>query len=267
MIASQVPVNWGYTMADLHDIAKHAAVLAHRTAAYAYHERYQAAWDRIVDRLLAAETEPSRRELLHEGIRGADTWTAAEMHHHGVSARTGNKMGAYEAYWWRRFTPSPEEGIVARLALPQIWWCLSPSQQGAVAALATCGDHKTAAEALGLTTANFGTRLSAARRRYLALWHEGEKPSRPWGKDQRSAGGRTATRVLASRRAKRARYLTGRVLTPREYPLADTCRQGHPYNEANTYVPPTGSQKRVCRACAKAAHARRHQERKQAGGA
>jgi hypothetical protein len=61
--------------------------------------------------------------------------------------------------------------------------------------------------------------------------------------------------------------MTERVLTPREYPLADTCRKGHPYDEANTYVPPTGRWQRVCRTCAKAANARRYQERKQGGGA
>ena len=204
MIASQIPVNWGYTMADLHDIAQHATRLTHGGIRHNVQERYEAAWDRIVDKLLTAERRPSRRELLFEGVSGTDRWVESDMHHRGISQRTSNTMGAFEAYWWRRYTPSPEEDIVARLSLPQIWWHLTPAQRGALAALAVLDDHQKAARALGLTGANFGTHISGGRRRFLALWHEGEKPSRPWGKDQRAAGARTATRTLASRRAKAA---------------------------------------------------------------
>lgn len=266
MIGNQVPVNWGYTMADLHDIARQAVQLTHGPRRFNYQDRYEAAWDRIVDRLLAAEQQPTRRELLFEGVAGSDRWGETDMHHHGVSTNTYATMPAFEAYWWRRYVPSPEEDIVARLALPQIWWHLTPAQRGALAALAVLGDHRQAAEALRLTGSTFGVHISSGRRRFLALWHEGEKPSRPWGKDQRAARGRMATRVLASRERKRDLYLRDRVLNPREYVLSSTCRKGHPYDETNTYVPPTGRQKRVCRACAKEAHARRHQERKNERG-
>jgi hypothetical protein len=265
MITSQIPVNWDYTMADLHDIARHATHLTHGGFRHNVQERYEAAWDRIVDRLLTAEQRPSRRELLFEGVTATDRWVQTEMHHHGVSTNTYVTMGAFEAYWWRRYTPSPENDIVARLALPQIWWHLTPAQRSALAALAVLDDHRKAARALGLTGSNFGAHISGGRRRFLALWHEGEKPSRPWGKDQRAPGARTATRTLASRAGKRATNFRNRVLKPREYVLSDTCRRGHPYDKANTYVPTTGRWQRVCRTCAKSAHARRYQERKGEG--
>src|SRR5437899_1576469 len=75
-------------------------------------------------------------------------------------------------------------------------------------ALAASGDYATAATAMGLSTATFGTAVYKARRRFYELWHEGEVPAKQWRRDRRTepaADSATEARRLRNRRAS-ARY-------------------------------------------------------------
>jgi hypothetical protein len=103
--------------------------------------------------------------------------------------------------------PTPGELIRAGWALAQIWPRLTPATRDALTALATYDDYQRAAESLGLSYATFKSRISEGRRQFLALWHEGETPSRPWLRDRRAGPGtdmHTVTYFLRSRRLRRA---------------------------------------------------------------
>jgi len=53
------------------------------------------------------------------------------------------------------------------------------------AALATFNTYQAAADALGVQYQAFARRIRMARRRFFALWHEGETPSGMWRYDRR----------------------------------------------------------------------------------
>lgn len=114
----------------------------------------------------------------------------------------------FERYWLDVAAPadSPEEKVTERLALAQIWPCLRPVNREALAALAAHEDYQRAAESLGISYKAFKSRISEGRREFLALWHDGEKPSRPWIRDRRAGPGtdmHTLTYFLRSRRLRR----------------------------------------------------------------
>ena len=62
---------------------------------------------------------------------------------------------------------------------------LAEVERSTLLALAITGDYKQAAALLDMSYHTFHTSLSRARRKFLALWHEGETPSRMWGRDRR----------------------------------------------------------------------------------
>jgi hypothetical protein len=137
-----------------------------------------------------------------------------------VVSRTSTRPAAdatstrFERYWRHVAAPDdgPEEKITERLALAQIWPHLRPVHREALAALAAHGDYQRAAQALGLPYATFKSRISTARREFLALWHDGETPSRPWVRDRRAGPGtdmHTITYFLRSRRLRRTPQATG----------------------------------------------------------
>ncbi len=67
------------------------------------------------------------------------------------------------------------------------------------------GDYAKAAEAAGYSYATFTGLIGEARTAFLALWHEGETPSRLWAADKHGNGGPAlrARRILAARRRTR----------------------------------------------------------------
>jgi hypothetical protein len=153
-------------------------------------------------------------------------------------------MPQFARYWWggsghRGTDPAP--GIVDRLALAAIWPKLTASQREALAALAATDDYRDAAVVLGLARPAFNARVATARHRFLALWHEGETPSRQYRPDKRH----------------------GMFLRCGDAP--GTCRRGHPWDEANTRWRPSDGQ-RQCRACERASQARRATEARGGGG-
>jgi hypothetical protein len=209
----------GYTLEALDDITRHALHL-NRWYGGDVEERHAAVWHGIVEHVLTATRQPTRRELIGVGLHAADLHVRSEMHHHGLSSdHFGQSMPAYERYWGRGPSPSPEPRIVERHALAQIWPSLTRAQQQALSALAATEDYERAAEACDVAIGTLRVQISSGRRRFLALWHEGETPSRQWRTDRR-VHARSGVDVRGFRRLTsseleeiRARYEDGQTLT------------------------------------------------------
>lgn len=99
--------------------------------------------------------------------------------------------------------------MIDRVALAQIWPRLRPEHRQVLTALTAYDDYGLAAEALGISRAWFTNRISAARREFLRLWHEGESPSRQWAHDWRGSTGTdpltSANRTIAARHRARGK--------------------------------------------------------------
>lgn len=210
----------GYTLANLDDISRHALHLNRWHTASGARDRYDAAWHAIVEHILTAEQAPTRRELIGVAIRASDMHVRSEMHHHGLSSDDfGQPMPAFGRYWGSAPTPSPEARVVERQALEQIWPSLTAGQQKALSVLAATEDYDRAAEACGIAVGTLRVQVSSGRRRFLALWHEGETPSRQWRTDRR-VHARSGVDVRGFRRLTeseleeiRSRYSGGQTLT------------------------------------------------------
>lgn len=213
------PIRHGWTLAGLDKLAR-SVVSNNRTwwPAGDREDLYAAAWHGIVEALCEADQPPLRSELMEAGRRALAEDVKANMRHHG--ARTdGTNNGLKFAMYWRwqtRTTPSPENGIVERLALEQILPTLTDGQRAALAALAATGDYEQAALLIGTGTTGLRSQLMKGRRRFLAHWHEGEKPSRPWGCDRRAGSTAGTARVGESAVANLRRRTKAKNATPRK---------------------------------------------------
>lgn len=188
----------GYTLADLDRMA-HAAVRSAGSMAYDARDRYDEARSTIAEALYSIDEPPDERDLVRVGREAIWGMTAETKHHHGWFQRTAGwgDSPAFQRFWRPVGGSSVEERVVERLALAQIMPTLSRRQRDVVAALAAFDDHGAAKVAFG--GQSFSTHLARARRAFLAAWHEGEAPSKPWGSDRR-CGGRTGTAIVRRRR-------------------------------------------------------------------
>jgi DNA-directed RNA polymerase specialized sigma24 family protein len=195
-MSTNAVVAHGYTMRDLDAFAR-SVVINNRTwwPAGDRDDLYAAAWHGIVEHLCSVEEAPARRELLEAGRQALSADVKATMRHHGARRDTSNNGARYAMYWdWAgRATPSPESGLVERLALTQILGALSVRQQEAFAALAASGDYADAARLLGVKDQTFRSLLGRGRDGFRELWHEGETPSAHWGCDRRAGSVRGTT--------------------------------------------------------------------------
>ena len=234
----------GYTLDDLHRLARWVVRTDRWHNAADVQDRYDAAWHAIVEHLLTAEEQPTRHDLYWSGMSGCDRSVQQSQQAHGYNHHrpgTGVRPG-FERYWGTTaaVTPSPENRVVDREALAQILPTLTPRQQEALRALAATGDYEEAAHLLGVTPGTFHVLVSKARKRFLALWHEGEQPSRPWGTDRR-VGSRSRSTPATRKRRPATRAVTrrkGRRLTKLVHGRANTytnhaCRCG-PCTQAAT---------------------------------
>lgn len=205
-------IRWGWT---LHHIDRAVRAGIHRNSAYAAcdtDERYAAGWHAAVELLYTADEPPTRGDLSRAAWYAADhdTTRAAEHRGHARSREatyTGRTdMPRWHAYWQTiaRHTASPEEPVVERLALAQVWPRLTPGQQAALLALAAHGDYQAAADARGLSRGAFYRQVGAARHRVLALWWEGETPRRGW-RDRRRTTAETQLHSISAHIRKRRR--------------------------------------------------------------
>jgi hypothetical protein len=181
-------IRYGWTLASLDALAR--AVVSNNRAWWRAGDRddlYAAAWHGIVEHLYTVDTEPRRSELMEAGSQALGIDVRDTMRHHGARRDSTNTGAKHAIYWeWAgRATPSPENGIVERLALQQILPTLTPGQLAAVHALAATGDYAEAARLVG-SPSGLKSQLMKGRRRFRELWHEGETPSKPWGCDRRA---------------------------------------------------------------------------------
>jgi len=205
-------LRWGYNLSDIQRLAHLArsSVIGPAPASGAY----QHAWDGIISALYEATERPEPRDLIIAGSQAATHAHRDDMRHRGISKRTkgtGPRVAMYWS-WMSRPSSSPEGTVVERTALWQIWPRLTESQRDALLALAVHEDHQDAAAALGKSRLTFASQLCRARKRFLDLWHEHEKPSALWGADVRrrtdgsgdraeGAGYRRAIGAMKRRRA------------------------------------------------------------------
>lgn len=176
-----------------------------------FSERLQIAWFAIVEHIYAAEDRPEVSHLLRAATRAIHGQAHQERRFRGVRDAEGGIRAGFECFWWScaGHTASPERSVTERIALQQIWPLLRPRYQKAFTALAVYEDYRLAADAVGKSYKAFVLEISRARRAFLALWHEGETPSRPWGNDRRRTSstprGSITYRTVVLRQRERAR--------------------------------------------------------------
>lgn len=183
-------------------------------------DRFDAVRHAIIVHLLTSEQPPHRTDLLAAGTRASDDHVRDDMRTHGKDTNgPGAPMPNFYKYWGPSRGTSPETQVVERHAPRQIWPLLRPSERRALAALADTGDYELAAKVCGVSDKNFRVLVSTGRRRFLALWHEGETPSGVWRTDRRvrSRDGRDhlgRMRLNAEQvEAYRDRYQAGETIT------------------------------------------------------
>lgn len=204
-------IRYGYTLGDLDRLARSSVGTAWARGVD-YRDRYDAAWHAIAELLYSADERPTPRDLKVAGTTAVNQLGQDEARHHGFDRHNPDAgtegRPRFQRYWTLlgRATPSPEDRIVDRLALAQIWPALSRTHRRTLLALAVHDDHVLAAAAIDRNSITYRAHLKNARAAYRALWHEGETPSRMWGRSMGSlAGQRTATQVLAQRHHRRTR--------------------------------------------------------------
>ena len=157
---------------------------------------------------------PTRHDLIHAAQVAIDLQWRSDRSTRGIPYQklgTSKDMPNFWRYWWTCAGPThgPEERVVDRLALRQIWTELAPRSQAVLLALASHDDHNLAAQSLGVNRPTYNRWLGEARQSFYALWHQGEPPSRIWAPDHRGGKGRdthSVTNTIRRRaRARRAR--------------------------------------------------------------
>ncbi|MFE3452431.1 hypothetical protein ACFXJ8_26255 [Nonomuraea sp. NPDC059194] len=182
-------LRWGYVAADIDRFARMAC--SRNVGNFAFHpaERYEIAWSAIAMELYTATERPASGDLIYAGWNAISAANADGARHHGRDQirHKGTTRSSFWLYWddAKRYTSSPENNIVERIALDQIWPLLTDSQQEALTALAVHGSMAAAAHALGKSTGALHQVAHKGRARFKQWWHEGEIPSKPWGRDKR----------------------------------------------------------------------------------
>lgn len=201
-------LRYGYNLADLEKATRLAlwrVVGGHLD----YRTRYDLAWSAITEALYSAAEPPTPADLVAAGQAAIARHVRIDMRHRGV--QFGGRTGPRFATYWMGLssrTPSPEDRVVDAVALWQIWPHLTNRQREALLALAAHEDYRAAAAALGVAPGTYKVLIGTARRRFLALWHEGEAPSRPWGAYRRAPRtARSATRTVGRHKERPAHEL------------------------------------------------------------
>lgn len=205
-------IRWGWTLADLDDVVRRAVTRTHQYRGCDADERYAAGWHAAAELLYTAAEPPDSRDLYCAAWRAADYLTTRTAEESGVSRSRGDAytgrtdVPKWHAYWTTvaRHTASPEEPVVERLALAQIWPRLRPAHQAALQALAAHGDYQAAADSVGLRRDTFYAQVRHARNAVLALWWEGETPRRGW-RDRRATTEPTQLHSISAHIRKRRR--------------------------------------------------------------
>ncbi|PSL00103.1 hypothetical protein CLV63_102229 [Murinocardiopsis flavida] len=200
-----VLVAHGYTASQVNALSVFAARECNWVNGMEMTHRALTAWSAIAEHLQLAPLRPEETELIAIGWKAIKT-----QHHHDLKTRglAGKDKAllsrAFVRYWNSVSAPtySPEDMIVDRLALAQIWRALLPTQREVLHALADYEDRHVAARALGMSTAAFGSALNRARYAFFELWHQHETPSKMWGADRPGSRHQNPMFLLRQRRRK-----------------------------------------------------------------
>jgi hypothetical protein len=188
-IRGNAELRYGYTLSQVSALSVIAVKRQLWNQAADFDERLETAWHAIVEHIYTADERPETRDVIRAGFQAISSEADRTRRFYGQDThnRYAGTTGGFERYWWfaGRPTPGPEDKVTERLALAQIWPRLRPLHRKVLAALAAYDDYELAAKSLGKSRKTFTTQVSQARRAFLALWHEGEAPSRPWGADRR----------------------------------------------------------------------------------
>jgi hypothetical protein len=211
--ARETELRHGYTLGDIEDLSR-AAVrrdVWHRSLPLA--DRLDTAWSAIAEHLYASDEPPARTALIRAAWTALRQETEDEWHTHGVSRAAGVYEGGAVMHGFARYwnpaarAPGPENAVVDRVALAQIWAALAPRHREVLAALAARGDYTGAAQFLDRRRGTVIAQASRARQSFLELWHEGEAPSRPWnlGRTGKGTTRRRSVMYNITRRERRLR--------------------------------------------------------------
>lgn len=228
-------LRWGYVATDLDRFARMAC--SRNVGNFAFHpaERYEIAWSAIAMELYAAPGRRSAADLIEIGWQAVSTAVADENRHHGRDSirYKGTIRSAFQKFWddATRCASSPEGPVVDRMAVHQIWPLLTEGQQEALLAFAVHGSIADAATALGKSKAAVHKLAADGRNRFKQWWHQGEIPSKPWGRDRRRS--QPATHCPS-----------GHERTPETSYVKHTMRDGKP------------KQQIICRICREARRAK-----------
>jgi hypothetical protein len=209
-----VTARHGYTPADLYELARYAVTTDRWRPSINWDERVDAAYCAMTEAVWTSNDVVPRRELVFVGRNASAEVVRDDMRHHGLDKR-GARFGEERVNFARFWTDLPgcavEDRVVDRVSLSQIWVRLKPTYQEALVALATWRDYSKAASTLGLEYHAFCARVRHARTQFLRLWHEGEQPSKLWGRDKLRGRdcGRSAVRVHRRRRVKTGAAVEG----------------------------------------------------------
>lgn len=181
-----VQIAWGYSYRRVWGMARWT-VERYPSALLPIDEAIDEAMGAIVIALLEADEPPAVSELM-DVARGALAAACTDLlHYRGYDHRRrdlpAGSMRGFQRYWrsYGQGARSPEEPIIEKLALAQIWPTLSLGEQEALQALGALGDYTPAAAALGITKTAFAQRVAAGRRRFFAAWFEGtDGPVHRW---------------------------------------------------------------------------------------
>jgi hypothetical protein len=228
-------LRYGYTLDDLDRLARAAVArdVWHRSLPLA--DRLDITRSAMAEHLYSSAERPAPSGLFRAAWTALRRETEDDWHTHGVS-RTGSVhdgdkvMPGFWKFWWdqARSTPGPEDRVIERTALRQIWGQLRPAHRRVLAAVAACDDYGLAAEALGRSRGGLVGHVSQARREFLALWHEGEQPSTPWGTDRRRDPAKTRANATMAALAQRRRQRARRAEASDGSPPAAAQRRGKP---------------------------------------
>ena len=190
-VAHEAELRHGYTLSHLNQLAVQAVRAQRFNRQIDFTDRVDIAWSAMAELLYAADESPAPQDLVRAAWAaiGDDTDRNHRTHGWNTHDRYAGVTARFQQYWVGagHQTRSPEEPIVERVALSQIWPRLSPTHRQLLLTMAVHDDYGRAAEALQKSRKSFSTQLSQARRAFLVLWHDGERPSRPWGTDRRTS--------------------------------------------------------------------------------
>jgi DNA-directed RNA polymerase specialized sigma24 family protein len=190
-LRSTVELPQGYTLARIEALARVAA-RATLTDGDTMADRVDDAWAAMVERLYADPAPISAPHLVWVGRKALYRSDRDRLREHGFYDRDSTygpgSAPRFRDYWYRR-TDAFEHTLVERHTLSAIWSALAERDREVLVAFAIWDDYQAAARALGIPHGSFRTYISAARRRFRRLWHEGETPSEHWGHNHPGNGG------------------------------------------------------------------------------